>query len=116
MSNDNMNGNGNTDPVLAAALGGQVPMNPVNTAVVQALSDALDRARRGEIHAVALVGVRGTDLSSFDTIAVENMALAMIMLGAIQVVSSKITQGAREAQQVQTRGPSSKILRPGAVG
>lgn len=104
MTNDNANGNG-LDQILAAASTQAVP---VNAGVCQALSEALDRARRGEIHALLMVGVRATDFASFDTVVVDNMALAMIMQGATMVAQAKITQWARDAQQ---QVPSSKIVR-----
>ena len=108
MSQDNVNGH--ADPMVAAALAGAQAV-PVHAGVVQALSETLDRARRCEIHGIMLVGVRGTDLASFDTVVVDNMALAMIMLGSMQVVAAKVVQGARDAQQQVS---SSRIVRPPA--
>jgi hypothetical protein len=77
-------------------------------------SEALDRARRGEIHAFTMTFVRGTDFASGDLVVVDNMALAMILLGATEVAKSKIVQGARDAQNQQA-APSSKIIRPGGA-
>jgi hypothetical protein len=104
-----------TDPAVAAALSGQVPLNQVNPELVQALSEALDRARRGDIQAMALVGVRGSDLASIDMIVVNVMAHAMIMMGSLEVVKAKLVQGALAAQQQVQRG-SGRIIRPGPVG
>lgn len=96
--------NGHEDPVVKAQ-----PF-AIHMGVVQALSDALERARRGEIHALTMSFVRGTDFMSGDLVVVDNMALAMILLGASQVAAAKIVQGARDAQQ-QGLAPSSKIVR-----
>lgn len=104
--NGNTNGNGAPLDPLAG-----IQAVPVHSGVVQALSDALDRARRGEIHAVIIVGARATDLASFDTIVVDNMALAMVLQGAMLIAQSKVTQGARDAQQ---QAPVSRIVRPPA--
>lgn len=103
-----MNGHAKGNGAPADPLAG-IQAVPVHAGVVQALSDALDRARRGEIHALMIVGARGTDLASFDTVVVDNMALAMIMLGASSVAQSKVIQGARDAQQ---QAPVSRIVRP----
>jgi hypothetical protein len=80
----------------------------VHLGVVQALSDALTRAQRGEIHGVILVGVRGSDLASFDTVVCDQMTIALMLSGAIDVAKAKITNGAIAAQQ---NVPANRIVR-----
>jgi hypothetical protein len=99
------------DPVLAAALGGQVKQVQVNTQLVQVLADMLEKARRGEIHSMVAVCISRVNLLSFDVIACENLIHAMIAVGGMSIVEAKISQSAI-AQQMNVK--SSPIIRPPA--
>lgn len=88
------------------------PVAPsVHVGVVQALSDLLARAQRGEIHALLMVAVRGADGATLDTIVCDSMVHALLLAGAGGVVRAKIEQSVIATQQNQ---PAGRILRASA--
>lgn len=95
------NENANLDPSKIQAV-------QVNSEVVQVLTDALDRARRGEIQGIAFTFVRA-DLLSGDAISVGNIPMAMILVGALEVAKTKIVNLAISTQQ---NVPASRVIRP----
>jgi hypothetical protein len=108
---NNVNGK-ETDPVLAAALAGGVAQVQINIEVCKLLQDALDRARRGEIHAVAMTFLRRQDMLTGDAFSVENIVQVVMLAGAMEVAKSKLVQAARETQR---NVPTSNIVRANAM-
>jgi protein gp37 len=106
MSNDNGNGQ---IPNLEQIMAGVKPVQVVQ-GVVQTLQTALDQARRGQISGVIVIGVSAENMASMDAIWIENIALAVMAIGAAEIAIAKITETVRHAQQ-QTAVP--KIVRPG---
>ena len=80
---------------------------PINPALVSALQDMINRARRGEITSLIGACARSQDGATFEVINIADPVGAMLVMGSIQVTVTKIANGLIQSQQQ----PPSRIMR-----